>query len=112
VNVHICVGSDGLCALVLFVKSSLILKYHCGQFLYVKMYTNRCIRIHNWPCYNQYFCHVIRNYAFKSDLKIKWVRPPKVPCIKPEKSGDLASLPPVDKKQYPLEFQNSEELKT
>ncbi|XP_023706330.1 28S ribosomal protein S15, mitochondrial [Cryptotermes secundus] len=78
------------------------------------MYPNRCIRFrrHNWPCYNSYFCQIIRNYAFKSDLKIKWVRPPKIPCIKPEKSGDLASLPPVDKKQYPLEFQNSEELKT
>jgi hypothetical protein len=55
---------------------------------------------------------VIRNYAFKSELKIKWVRPPKIPCIKPEKSGDLVAPPPVDKKQYPLEFHNSEELKT
>lgn len=82
--------------------------------MYVKMYPNRCImfRRHYWPCYNPYFSQIIRNYAFKSDLKIKWVRPPKVPCIKPEKSGDLASHPPVDNKQYPLEFQNSEELKT
>lgn len=63
-------------------------------------------------CNNPYIYQVIRNYAFKSDLKIKWVRPPKIPSIKPEKSGDLVPLPPVDKKQYPLEFQNSEELKT
>jgi small subunit ribosomal protein S15 len=78
------------------------------------MYPNRCIRFrrHYWPCYDPYFGQIVRNYAFKSDLEIKWVRPPKVPCIKPEKSGDLASLPPVDNKQYPLEFQNSEELKT
>ncbi|XP_069705268.1 small ribosomal subunit protein uS15m [Periplaneta americana] len=50
--------------------------------------------------------------SFKSDLKIKWVRPPKIPCIKPEKSGDLTQFPSVDIKQLPLEFQNSEELKT
>jgi hypothetical protein len=67
---------------------------------------------YNELCTNPYIYQVIRNYAFKSDLKIKWVRPPKIPCIKPEKSGDLVPLPPVDKKQYPLEFQNSEELKT
>lgn len=54
--------------------------------------------------------HVVR--SFKSELKIKWIRPPKIPCIKPEKSGDLKQFPPVDIKQFPLEFQDSEELKT
>ncbi|XP_066991265.2 small ribosomal subunit protein uS15m isoform X1 [Anabrus simplex] len=49
--------------------------------------------------------------GFKSDLKIKWVRPTKVPCVKPEKSGDLKPLPQVDLKQYPLGFEKSEELK-
>jgi len=63
-------------------------------------------------CSNPYNYQIVRNYAFKSDLKIKWVRPPKIPSIKPEKSGDLAPVPPVDNKQYPLEFQKSEELKT
>ncbi|KAJ9579932.1 hypothetical protein L9F63_004405 [Diploptera punctata] len=53
-----------------------------------------------------------RNYAFKSDLKIKWVRPPKIPCFKPEKSGDLEQLPQVDEKQLPSEFLESQELKT
>jgi hypothetical protein len=65
-----------------------------------------------WLYSNPQLHQVVRNYAFKSDLKIKWVRPPKIPSIKPEKSGDLASLPAVDNKQYPLEFQKSEELKT
>lgn len=52
----------------------------------------------------------IRNYAFKSDLKIKWVRPEKIPCYKPAKSGDLKPFEPV-KTQYPLGFQSSKELK-
>lgn len=55
---------------------------------------------------------IARNYAFKSDLKIKWVRPPKIPSYKPEKSGDLEQLPPIDEKQVPPNFAESEELKT
>lgn len=51
-----------------------------------------------------------RNYAFKSDLKIKWVRPEKIPCIKPEKSGDLKPLAPIDLHQYSLEYKGSKEL--
>lgn len=47
---------------------------------------------------------IVRNYAFKSDLKIKWVRPEQIPCYKPEKSGDLAGVPPQDKRQYLPEF--------
>lgn len=77
----------------------------CGVYsnsggTYKELRRNRCVY------------QIIRNYAFKSELKIRWVRPPKISCIKPEKSGDLVALPAVDKKQYPLEFQNSEELKT
>ncbi|XP_050307331.1 28S ribosomal protein S15, mitochondrial [Anthonomus grandis grandis] len=55
---------------------------------------------------------IVRTYAFKSDLKIKWVRPEKICCTKPEKSGDLAPMPPIDKKQFLLEFRNSKELET
>lgn len=55
---------------------------------------------------------IIRNYAFKSDLKIKWNRPEKIPCIDPAKSGDLSSLPKVDPKTFMLEFQKSKELET
>ncbi|XP_066254416.1 small ribosomal subunit protein uS15m [Euwallacea similis] len=55
---------------------------------------------------------IVRSYAFKSDLKIKWVRPEKIPCFKPEKSGDLSPKPPIDKNQYLLEFRNSKELET
>lgn len=33
-----------------------------------------------------------RNYAYKSDLKIKWVRPEKISCIDPRKSGDLEKI--------------------
>lgn len=77
----------------------------CGVYsnsggTYKELRSNRCVY------------QAIRNYAFKSELKIKWVRPPKISCIKPEKSGDLVAHPPVDTKQYPLEFRNSEELKT
>lgn len=56
---------------------------------------------------------MIRNYAFKSDLKIKWVRPEKVMCIKPEKSGDQAAFPAIDRKnELILEYQNCKELES
>ncbi|KAJ6642339.1 28S ribosomal protein S15, mitochondrial [Pseudolycoriella hygida] len=55
---------------------------------------------------------LIRNYAFKSDLKIKWIRPEKIPCIKPEKSGDRSPFPDIDKNQYMLKYQNCKELET
>lgn len=51
-----------------------------------------------------------RAYAFKSDLKIKWVRPEKIPCHMPEKSGDLQPMPEVDQTQYALDFKKSKEL--
>ncbi|CAD7014604.1 28S ribosomal protein S15, mitochondrial [Ceratitis capitata] len=51
-----------------------------------------------------------RDYAFKSDLKIKWVRPEKIPCTKPEKSGDLGKLPAVNEKEFLLDYNNSKEL--
>ncbi|KAB0798571.1 hypothetical protein PPYR_09564 [Photinus pyralis] len=51
-----------------------------------------------------------RNYAFKSNLKIKWVRPEKIPCYNPAKSGDLVPMPKLDKTQLQLEFRNSQEL--
>lgn len=55
---------------------------------------------------------IFRNYAFKSDLKIKWNRPEKIPCYKPEKSGDLKGFPKLDKKQVLLEFRDSKELQS
>lgn len=54
----------------------------------------------------------IRNYAFKSDLKIKWIRPEKVMCIKPEKSGDRSAFPSIDKNEFILEYQNCKELES
>lgn len=55
---------------------------------------------------------LVRNYAFKSDLKIKWVRPEKLPSYNPQKSGDLEPMAQIDKNLYPPEFQNSKELAT
>ncbi|XP_055918008.1 28S ribosomal protein S15, mitochondrial [Eupeodes corollae] len=52
-----------------------------------------------------------RNYAFKSDLKIKWNRPEKISCIRPEKSGDLSKLPAINQKDPLFDFQDSKELK-
>ncbi|XP_064541532.1 small ribosomal subunit protein uS15m [Drosophila montana] len=52
----------------------------------------------------------VRDYAFKSDLKIKWVRPEKISCIKPEKSGDLAQLPPLNPNEILPEYKDSKEL--
>uniref|UniRef100_A0A069DRB0 Small ribosomal subunit protein uS15m n=1 Tax=Panstrongylus megistus TaxID=65343 RepID=A0A069DRB0_9HEMI len=55
---------------------------------------------------------IVGRRNLKSSLPIKWVRPEKIPCFKPEKSGDLKPLVEVDTRQYPLEFRDSEELKT
>ncbi|XP_017114762.1 28S ribosomal protein S15, mitochondrial [Drosophila elegans] len=52
----------------------------------------------------------VREYAFKSDLKIKWVRPEKIACFKPEKSGDLAKLPPLKADELLLEYRDCKEL--
>lgn len=51
-----------------------------------------------------------RTYAFKSDLKIKWVRPEKIPCYKPQKSGDLHPMRPIAGSELLKDFQNSKEL--
>ncbi|GJQ76118.1 hypothetical protein Trydic_g1866 [Trypoxylus dichotomus] len=51
-----------------------------------------------------------RTYAFKSDLKIKWVRPEKIPCYKPAKSGDLRPMPEIDLNQYQPQFRNCQGL--
>lgn len=52
-----------------------------------------------------------RNFAFKTDLKVKWVRPEKIPCYKPEKSGDLGKFDKPDVKRFMTDFDKSEELK-
>lgn len=55
----------------------------------------------------------VRGYAFKSDLKIKWVRPEKIPAYKPEKSGDMEKYNPAIDKSFILpEYTESKELAT
>lgn len=61
---------------------------------------------------NKAHLQTLRNYAFKSDLKIKWVRPEKIPCTKPEKSGDAAKLPSVNPNEFLPHFRGSKELET
>ncbi|XP_015603946.1 28S ribosomal protein S15, mitochondrial [Cephus cinctus] len=51
-----------------------------------------------------------RNYAFKSNLKIKWVRPEKPSCISTEISGDLGLDVKVDPNEYCKKYWNSKEL--
>nr|XP_040224350.2 28S ribosomal protein S15, mitochondrial [Anopheles coluzzii] len=60
------------------------------------------------PSVNQ----IVRTYALKSDLKIKWVRPEKIPCYKPEKSGDLQSLPTFAGTELMKDYRDSKELET
>lgn len=50
--------------------------------------------------------------GLKSDLHIKWVRPEKIACWHPKKTGDLVPLKSIDMAEFPLDFQDSEELKT
>lgn len=52
-----------------------------------------------------------RNYAFKTDLKIKWIRPEKISCIKPEKSGDPNPYVAPEPSRYLLKFDRAQELK-
>ncbi|XP_040155049.1 28S ribosomal protein S15, mitochondrial [Anopheles arabiensis] len=60
------------------------------------------------PSINQ----IVRTYALKSDLKIKWVRPEKIPCYKPEKSGDLQSLPTFAGTELMKDYRDSKELES
>ncbi|XP_052893999.1 28S ribosomal protein S15, mitochondrial [Anopheles moucheti] len=60
------------------------------------------------PTVNQ----IVRTYALKSDLKIKWVRPEKIPCYKPEKSGDLQSLPKFAGTELMKDYRESKELES
>lgn len=53
---------------------------------------------------------ISRHYAFKSDLKIKWVRPEKIPCYKPQKSGDLQPMRAIAGSDLLKDFRNSKEL--
>lgn len=55
---------------------------------------------------------LVRQYAFKSDLKIKWIRPEKIPCYDPRKSGDLEKLPQLNENEIMPRFQLSKELET
>jgi small subunit ribosomal protein S15 len=54
---------------------------------------------------------IARNYAYKSDLKIKWVRPEKISCIDPKKSGDLDKIEFPNTNEFLIGFEKSEELK-
>jgi len=59
-----------------------------------------------------YGVNLISTRGLKSDLHIKWIRPEKTACWDPKKSGDLVPLEPLDMKKFPLDYQDSEELKT
>lgn len=56
--------------------------------------------------------NLLSTRGLKSDLHIKWVRPEKIACWDPKKSGDLVPIEPLDMNKIPLEYQESEELKT
>lgn len=55
---------------------------------------------------------VVRSYAFKSDLKIKWNRPEKIPCYDPRKSGDKSAFPDIDKSELLRNYSKSRELES
>lgn len=55
---------------------------------------------------------ISRNYAVKTDLKVKWIRPEKISCIKPERSGDLAKFEYPQQQRLLSDFDKSEELKS
>lgn len=52
----------------------------------------------------------VRHYAFKPELPIKWVRPEKICCTRPEKSGDMVPSPPVDLSLAVTEYRDCKSL--
>lgn len=34
--------------------------------------------------------------TYKAEITVEWVKPPKVSCLDPSKSGDRGTLPQVD----------------
>lgn len=49
--------------------------------------------------------------GFKSDLKIKWIKPTKIPCTDPSKSGDGGLERVVDESTLAVNYAESQELK-
>lgn len=48
----------------------------------------------------------------KTELPIKWERPPRTYIYQPVKSGDLTPVKPVDMKRLPPLYEKSKELQT
>ncbi|KAF5273590.1 hypothetical protein FQR65_LT04588 [Abscondita terminalis] len=63
-----------------------------------------------YPLIKDFFEFAIKENSH--DLKIKWVRPVKIPCWKPEKSGDLSPMPQIDQTQYQLDYKQCKELES
>ncbi|KAJ1522891.1 hypothetical protein ONE63_002033 [Megalurothrips usitatus] len=62
-------------------------------------------------------CHRVPSRSFyKHEIEVKkriqWQRPVKVPCILPEKSGDLSGLPELDLNKPPPLFDQSSEYQS
>ncbi|XP_055689135.1 28S ribosomal protein S15, mitochondrial [Lutzomyia longipalpis] len=55
---------------------------------------------------------VVRHYAFKPEVPIKWVRPEKICCTRPERSGDMVGSPSVDVTLPVVEYEDCKLLET
>ncbi|XP_026755022.1 28S ribosomal protein S15, mitochondrial [Galleria mellonella] len=53
----------------------------------------------------------IQNRGIKHQVKLKWVRPPYVPAYKPERSGDLESMPEIPPTALGKDYALSDEIK-
>lgn len=61
---------------------------------------------HQVPCRNFY------KHKVEVEKRIKWERPVKVPCILPQKSGELSGLPEIDYDKPPPLYEKSKEYQT
>lgn len=77
-----------------------------------KMSLFRTLRQANILAINDITSKIVQTRTFKSDLKIKFVRPEKILGYKPQKTGDLRGMPEMDLSAPQLEFRNSKELET
>lgn len=59
----------------------------------------------------RFVCSVVQTRGIKHQVNIKWVRPEYVPAYKPEKAGDLESLPPIPESSLGKDYALCEEIK-
>lgn len=104
------------------VKNVLLSLHHssreCSYNLIREFTRLSCVPTNQNKCHFVKFdsCKVPTRDYHKHEVEVKkriqWVRPKRIPCFVPQKSGDLSGLPDIDLSKPPPLFEESEEYKT